>query len=115
MGSGPHTENNGCSCVLLVAQLRSTPKCRMCPLRPEHPVTIEPNLIVFKDLKLISSQSQFRVPSEENPTLKAIDLIASGKVKVKPLISHEFPVEKITEAFETQINAGESVKVLIKP
>lgn len=50
-----------------------------------------------------------------NPILQAIDMLASGKVKVKPLISHEFPLEKSKEAFETQMRAGESVKVLTKP
>ena len=81
----------------------------------ENPVTIDVNRIIFKDLRLISSQPQYRVQPAENPTLQAIDLIASGKVKVKPLISHEFPVEKIQEAFEIQSAPTESVKVMVKP
>lgn len=81
----------------------------------EKPATIDPNLIIFKDLKLISSQSDFAGNLTGNPILQAIDMIAGGKVKVKPLISHAFPVEKIKEAFEVQTRADESVKVLIRP
>jgi threonine dehydrogenase-like Zn-dependent dehydrogenase len=44
-----------------------------------------------------------------------MDLIASGKVKVRPLISHEFPLDEIMDAFETQTRASESVKVIVKP
>jgi threonine dehydrogenase-like Zn-dependent dehydrogenase len=44
-----------------------------------------------------------------------MELIASGKVKVKPLISHELPLDEIMQAFETQTKAAESVKVIVKP
>ncbi|MFH1032507.1 MAG: alcohol dehydrogenase catalytic domain-containing protein [Chloroflexota bacterium] len=81
----------------------------------EKPVSIDPNRIIFKDLKLISSQGSFAGNLKGNPVLQAIDMIASGKVKAKPLISHEFPLEKIKEAFEVQSRAAESVKVLVKP
>ena len=81
----------------------------------EKPASIDSNRIIFKDLKLISSQGNLTGNLKGNPVLQAIDMITSGKVKVKPLISHEFPLEKIKEAFETQANAAESVKVLVKP
>jgi 2-desacetyl-2-hydroxyethyl bacteriochlorophyllide A dehydrogenase len=80
----------------------------------EKPVTIDPNLIVFKDLKLISSQTRRVVPANQL-MLQAIDEIASGRIKIKPLISHEFSIDKIKEAFETQAKSAESVKVIIKP
>jgi len=44
-----------------------------------------------------------------------IDLITSGKVKLRPLITHEFGLDEIREAFETQARPAQSVKVLIKP
>ncbi|MFN8463666.1 MAG: hypothetical protein U0X93_18075 [Anaerolineales bacterium] len=29
-----------------------------------------------------------------------VDLMESGKLKVKPLITHRFPIEKATQAYE---------------
>jgi threonine dehydrogenase-like Zn-dependent dehydrogenase len=80
----------------------------------EKAVTIDPNLIIFKDIHMISSQSYSSREPEGNPILQGMDLIKNSTVKIKPLISHEFPLEKINEAFETQAKPDESVKVLIK-
>lgn len=46
---------------------------------------------------------------------RAIELVRAKKVDRKPLISHEFPLDKAQEAFETQMNTRESVKVVIRP
>jgi L-iditol 2-dehydrogenase len=46
---------------------------------------------------------------------EAVGLILSGKVKLRPLISHIFPIEKAREAFETASRPDASIKVLIKP
>ncbi len=46
---------------------------------------------------------------------KAIELISEGKVRTKPLITHTFPLEDINQAFEVQMDANESIKVLVKP
>ncbi|XP_003748082.1 sorbitol dehydrogenase [Galendromus occidentalis] len=44
----------------------------------------------------------------------AIELIASGKVDVKPLITHRFKLEEAAKAFETtRTGAGNAVKVII--
>jgi (R,R)-butanediol dehydrogenase/meso-butanediol dehydrogenase/diacetyl reductase len=46
---------------------------------------------------------------------QALELMLTGKVKRKPVISHEFPLDQAKKAFETQLKASDSVKVLIKP
>ncbi|MFC2018236.1 zinc-binding dehydrogenase, partial [Chloroflexota bacterium] len=46
---------------------------------------------------------------------KAFELVSSGKINTKDLISHRFKLEDVKEAFEMQLNAAESVKVLITP
>jgi 2-desacetyl-2-hydroxyethyl bacteriochlorophyllide A dehydrogenase len=46
---------------------------------------------------------------------RAIDFLQTGKIDTKPLISHEFSLDEAPEAFETQLKADESVKVVIKP
>ncbi len=48
--------------------------------------------------------------------LEAIRLIASGRVKVRPLVSARFPLEDIDQAFAFVADrANEAVKVLVKP
>ncbi|MBS7614268.1 NAD(P)-dependent alcohol dehydrogenase [Candidatus Bathyarchaeota archaeon] len=45
----------------------------------------------------------------------AIKAVSTGKVDVKPFITHRFPFEKITEAFETQIKkTGNPMKIIVK-
>ena len=80
----------------------------------EHEISFDVNRIIHKQLKLISSFNPGRRPPAAE-IVDCMDLIASGKVKGKPLISHEFPLDEIMPAFETQTKAGESVKVIVKP
>jgi len=46
---------------------------------------------------------------------RAIAFLESGQVDTKPLITHEFPLDKAKEAFDTQLKAEEAIKVLIRP
>lgn len=43
----------------------------------------------------------------------AIAMLASGKVNVKPLVTHRFPLEQAVKAFETT-RQGIGVKVMLK-
>ena len=45
---------------------------------------------------------------------RAVDLISSGRVRIDPLITHRYPLEKIHEAFQTQ-GGPEAIKVLVNP
>lgn len=45
---------------------------------------------------------------------KAIAMVASGMVDVKPLITHRFKLEETVKAFETaKTGAGGAIKVMI--
>jgi len=80
----------------------------------EHEISFDVNRIIHKQLQLVSSFNRGRrsPPAEITDCMESI---ASGKVKVKPLISHEFQLDEIMQAFETQTKAAESVKVIVKP
>jgi len=45
----------------------------------------------------------------------ALELVLGGQVKTRDLITHEFSLNNAKEAFETQLNSAEAIKVLIKP
>jgi len=80
----------------------------------EQDISFNVNRIIHKQLKLVSSfKPGKRLPPEE--IVDCMDLIAFGKVRVGSLISHEFPLDEIMPAFETQTKPGESVKVMVKP
>ena len=76
----------------------------------EKPLEINPNIIVRKGIKLLGSWGC--LPEE---FVQSFGLIRSGKVDRKPLITHEFPLDKAKEAYETQLKTEEAIKVLLKP
>lgn len=74
----------------------------------EQPITWDPSSVVTNDITLIGCGLRWDLPG-------AVDLLQSGKVNTKPLLTHEFPLDKVKEAFETQLGAEDAVKVLVKP
>jgi len=50
-----------------------------------------------------------------NEYSQAIELLHSGKVITDSIITHKFPLDEITEAFESQSNPELSVKVVVCP
>jgi len=76
----------------------------------EKPPEVDFNLVVRKGITVFGSWAW--TPEEFKESL---ELIASGKIDRKPLISHRFPVDQAKEAYETQLTAAEAVKVMIIP
>ncbi len=46
---------------------------------------------------------------------EGLEFVAAGRVNTRDLITHEFPMDDINEAFEMQLTRDESIKVLVKP
>jgi 2-desacetyl-2-hydroxyethyl bacteriochlorophyllide A dehydrogenase len=76
----------------------------------EDKVTLDLNVIMGKGLRVLGS-----VAYGPDELAESLEMIRSGKVKRKPLISHEFSLNEAKEAFETQLMASKSIKVLLKP
>jgi len=74
----------------------------------EESITWNPSIIVANDINIVGCGLRFDLPG-------AIDLIKNGRVDTKPLITHEFRLDNIKEAFETQLAAEDAIKVLVKP
>ena len=64
---------------------------------------------VFK--KELTIKGSFVNPDTQN---RAARLISSGMLKLKPLITHRYPVEKLEEAIKKQME-NDSVKVMVIP
>jgi len=45
---------------------------------------------------------------------RAIQLVVSGQADVRSLVTHEYPLEKITQAFDIA-KRHEGLKIIIKP
>lgn len=45
----------------------------------------------------------------------ALEMMQAGQIKTRDLITHQFPLDRAKEAFETQLNADEAIKVLLIP
>lgn len=76
----------------------------------EQPPEVDHNLMVRKGITIFGSWAW--VPEEFRASL---ELISSGKVDRKKVISHQFPLDRASEAYETQLNADDAVKVMRVP
>ena len=62
---------------------------------PPATIPLDPNLVHYKQLSLVGSHD-----FTPHDFTNALTLLATGRVRVEPLISHEFPLERLREAFE---------------
>ena len=76
----------------------------------EQDITLDYNIIVRKGVQVHGSWAW-----EMDEFIESARLIASGKIDRKPLVSHTFPLEQASEAYETQLVAEEAIKVVFTP
>jgi threonine dehydrogenase-like Zn-dependent dehydrogenase len=75
----------------------------------EHPGPLDRNIIVRKHVELLGSWG-----STAADLRFSVELIASGRVDRKPLVSHRFGLDQAAEAFEVQ-EKGQAIKVVVTP
>lgn len=73
----------------------------------EVPLSWQPIPVISKNLTLVGCLGG-NFPA-------AIELLRSGKVKTKELISHRFGLDQAAEAFRTQYSDPTAIKVMIRP
>jgi 2-desacetyl-2-hydroxyethyl bacteriochlorophyllide A dehydrogenase len=76
----------------------------------EKNVSIDYNIVMRKGLKVLGSWAWTM-----DEFVEAANLIRSGKIDRKPLVSHTFSLEQASEAYETQLLAEAAVKVVFTP
>ena len=114
------TEGRGADIVIVTAPnvkayiegLRACRKagtlCVFAPTAPEQKIEISPNMLFFKEIKIIPSYSTSHVE-----TRIALKMISSKVIDAKALITHRFPLERIAEAFKTAKESKECLKIVV--
>ncbi|QYJ16600.1 Sorbitol dehydrogenase [Rubrobacter xylanophilus DSM 9941] len=74
---------------------------------PEEPAPLDVTKIVHKQPRIVGSLG--------GDFARALELLAGGRIRTKELITHRFPLERASEAFETQLRTDEAMKVMIQP
>ena len=77
---------------------------------PDTFVRLDPNKVYHQELTLLSSYSS--TPAEQK---EALELLASKRLNLKPLITHRFPLEKLSDAVKLTVNPKKSLKIIITP
>jgi threonine dehydrogenase-like Zn-dependent dehydrogenase len=73
----------------------------------EEPIKWDPITVLSKNLTLVGCLGG-NFPA-------AIELLKSGKAKTKNMITHVFSLDEAAEAFKTQLQDPQAIKVMIKP
>ena len=71
-------------------------------------INLDANKIFSNEITILASGY-----SVKKEVLEALGLISSGKIDVKQLITHRFPIEKIQEAFDLAHKADDAMKIVI--
>lgn len=82
--------------------------CIFAPTSPNKSMEVSPKKLFFSELQIIPSYSTSHLE-----TRAALQLIASGKLRVKELITQRFGLEETARAFKTALNSEESLKVIV--
>lgn len=67
-----------------------------------------PSILVANDISLLGCGLKWDLPG-------AVGLMETGKVDIKPLVTHKYPLQQIKEAFDCQIGSIDAIKVLVIP
>jgi len=78
------------------------------PTQPDLYARLSPHRLFFSEIAVIPSYSVSHIE-----TRLALQLISSGRIKAKELITHRFPLNRISEAFRTAAKSKECLKVVV--
>jgi len=82
--------------------------CLFAPTSPEAQARISPHRLFFSEITVIPSYSTSHVE-----TRMALEMICSGRVRARELITHRFPLTQIQDAFKTAVESKECLKVVV--
>ncbi len=82
--------------------------CIFAPTEPERFAHIRPHRLFFSEIVVIPSYSTSHIE-----TRMALRLMTSGKIRVKELVTHRFPFNRIQDAFTVAARDKECLKVVV--
>ncbi len=82
--------------------------CVFAPTNPGKYMHISPKDLFFSEIQIIPSYSTSHLETKE-----ALELIKSGKLDAKRLVTHRFKLLNTAEAFKTALESKESLKVIV--
>ncbi len=82
--------------------------CVFAPTSPREYLQISPKELFFSEIQIIPSYSTSHLE-----TRKALELIKTGRLRVKQLITHRFRFADAAKAFKTALENRESLKVIV--
>lgn len=86
------------------------PGGRLCVIGyTNEPLTISPAKLMYREVEIVGSLGCRPV---DYPPL--IEMVRTGKIQLRPLVTHRFPLAEIAEAFEV-MKRGESLRSIVIP
>jgi L-iditol 2-dehydrogenase len=82
--------------------------CLFAPTKPEEQARLSPHRLFFNEIRIVPSYSTSHLE-----TRTALQLISSGRIKAKELITHRFPLSQTAEAFKIAAHSKECLKVVV--
>lgn len=82
--------------------------CVFAPTSPGEFLELSPKQLFFNELQIIPSYSTSHIETRE-----ALELIKTGKLRAKSLITHRFALENVAKAFKTALEDKTSLKVVV--
>jgi L-iditol 2-dehydrogenase len=76
--------------------------------RPADRLSVQPYDLYFREIRLVPSYS-----CGPNDTRDALDLIARRVVTAEQVVTHEFPLAQIAEAYRTAADPGSALKTVV--
>ena len=114
------TENRGADVVIVTAPnvkavedsvqivRRGGKLLLFAPTQPDQYARLSTHRLFFSEITVIPSYSVSHIE-----TRTALQLISSGKIKARELITHRFPLSRTAEAFQTAARSKECLKVVV--
>jgi L-iditol 2-dehydrogenase len=82
--------------------------CMFAPTDPGSFLQVNPKELLFSEIQILPSYSTSHLE-----TRTALQLLKSGKIDVKRLVTHRFDLDHTAEAFRTALENKESLKILV--
>jgi len=82
--------------------------CVFAPTSPGEFLELSPKELFFNELQIIPSYSTSHIETRES-----LELIKTGKLRARDLITHRFPLEEAAKAFKTALEDKRSLKVVV--